>query len=77
MTTTIRLHVYQGDRLELVPPMCMFCGHPLGEEQFQHVDVQMGQAGVRKLALPICLMDKLPDQVLQPDGQGGEPVQPP
>ena len=68
MGTSIRVHVYQGDRIELLPAMCLFCGHPLGEEQFQHVDVQIGPS-VRKLAFPICLVDKLPDQVLKPDGQ--------
>jgi hypothetical protein len=72
MTTTIRIHVYQGDRVELLPAMCLFCGHPLGEEQFQHVDARIGQAAHR-LALPICLVDKLPDPALTPDS-GAAPV---
>jgi hypothetical protein len=72
MATNIRIQVYQGDRVELLPAMCMFCGHPLGEEQYQPVDVQIGQT-VRKLAFPICLVDKLPEQLLAPDGRS-EPV---
>jgi hypothetical protein len=72
MGSAIRINVYQGDRVELLPAMCMFCGHSLGEEQYQPVQMQLGGA-VRPLALPICLMDKIPDQVLQPDG-GSDPV---
>jgi hypothetical protein len=72
MGSAIRINVYQGDRVELLPAMCMFCGRSLGEEQYQPVQMQLGGA-IRPLALPICLMDKIPDQVLQPDGRS-DPV---
>lgn len=59
MATTVRIHVFRGGCVELLPPMCMFCGAALPEAQFQFFTVQVGQGTTRKIALPVCGNDRL------------------
>jgi hypothetical protein len=72
MASTIRINVYQGNRVELVPALCMFCGRPISDGEYQPVSVQLGGA-LHRLALPICPADRIPEQPLEPDGRS-DPV---
>ena len=68
MATNVAIHVFHGG-IEPVPSMCMFCGEPLEEENFEKFMVQIGHSQPRTLELPICSRDRSLATALLPDGR--------
>ena len=56
MPTEVTIHVFR-DGPELLPSMCMFCGDPLDEDDFQSFMMTIGPER-RPIKLPICRRDR-------------------